>query len=106
MASTSPRDNQQTLLPSGSPATLSPPSASSVPGATPEPDHGGEATHQWIPAGAGSPVDPSDINGWFSAPWSSTASPMTQQEMLAKVASMSFSSHISQSGEYQHQTSS
>eukprot|EP00971_Amphidinium_carterae_P171532 3400374-Amphidinium_carterae.1 len=31
---------------------------------------------------------------------------MEQQEILAKVASMSFSSHISQSGEYQHQTSS
>eukprot|EP00971_Amphidinium_carterae_P313545 6231529-Amphidinium_carterae.1 len=46
MASTSPRDNQQTLLPSGSPATLSPPSQ-------PASDHGGEATHQWIPAGLG-----------------------------------------------------
>eukprot|EP00971_Amphidinium_carterae_P044683 878999-Amphidinium_carterae.1 len=58
MASTSPRDNQQTLLPSGSPATLAPPSA--PPSAA---DHGGEATHQWIPAGMGAPVDPDDING-------------------------------------------
>eukprot|EP00971_Amphidinium_carterae_P098045 1939889-Amphidinium_carterae.1 len=31
---------------------------------------------------------------------------MTQQELLSKVASLSFSSHISRSGEYEHQTSS
>eukprot|EP00971_Amphidinium_carterae_P332851 6467229-Amphidinium_carterae.1 len=31
---------------------------------------------------------------------------MTQQELLSKAASLSFSSHISKSGEYDHQTSS
>eukprot|EP00971_Amphidinium_carterae_P146408 2902004-Amphidinium_carterae.1 len=92
MASTSPVDNQQTLLPSSSPATLSPPAPTSA-----APDHGGEATHQWVPAGLGSPIDPEDINGWFSARWASTATPMSQQELLAKVASLSFSSHISKS---------
>eukprot|EP00971_Amphidinium_carterae_P240697 4778303-Amphidinium_carterae.1 len=99
MTSTSPREHQQTLLPTGSPATLSP-------SAIPEPDHGGEATHQWVPAGFGKPINPDATNGWFAAPWSSTATPMKHDEMMAKVASMSFSSHISQSGEYQHQTSS
>eukprot|EP00971_Amphidinium_carterae_P324618 6451610-Amphidinium_carterae.1 len=63
MASTSPRDNQQTLLPTGSPTTLSPPSAAPPSASAPGPDHGGEATHQWVPAGLGSPVDPDDING-------------------------------------------
>eukprot|EP00971_Amphidinium_carterae_P193183 3833913-Amphidinium_carterae.1 len=90
MASTSPRDNQQTLLPSGSPATLSPP----APAAAAAPDRGGEDTHQWVPAGLGAP---DDINGWFSAPWAPTATPMSQQELLSKVASLSFSSHISKS---------
>eukprot|EP00971_Amphidinium_carterae_P238256 4729870-Amphidinium_carterae.1 len=104
MASTSPRASQQTLLTSGSPATLSP--APTATPAAPATDHGGEATHQWVPAGAGTPMDPADINGWMSAPWSATATSWQQQEILAKVASMSFSSHISQSGEYQHQTSS
>eukprot|EP00971_Amphidinium_carterae_P167937 3327242-Amphidinium_carterae.1 len=82
MASTSPRAEQQTLLPSGSPATLSP-AAPATP-AVPTTDHGGEATHQWIPAGSGTPMDPSDTNGWMSAPWSATATPWQQQEMLAK----------------------
>eukprot|EP00971_Amphidinium_carterae_P187121 3713978-Amphidinium_carterae.1 len=54
----------------------------------------------------GTPMNPDDINGWFSAPWGSTASSMTQQELLSKVASLSFSSHISKSGEYDRQTSS
>eukprot|EP00971_Amphidinium_carterae_P205879 4085737-Amphidinium_carterae.1 len=31
---------------------------------------------------------------------------MDQQELLSKVASLSFSSHITKSGEYEHQTSS
>eukprot|EP00971_Amphidinium_carterae_P074874 1479627-Amphidinium_carterae.2 len=107
MASTSPRDNQQTLLPAGSPATLSPADAPTAApaSAAPPTDHGGEATHQWVPAGLGMPSDPDSINGWLSAPWSSTAPAMEQQEILSKIASMSFSSHIMQSGEYQHQTS-
>eukprot|EP00971_Amphidinium_carterae_P131936 2613281-Amphidinium_carterae.1 len=97
MSSTSPRD-QQRLVPTGSPAPLTAPTASA--------DHGGEATHQWVPAGMGTPVDPDDINKWFSAPWASTATSMSQQELLSKAASLSFSSHISKSGEYDHQTSS
>eukprot|EP00971_Amphidinium_carterae_P221238 4392250-Amphidinium_carterae.1 len=86
--------NPQQRATEGSPATLSPPSA---PPSAPAADHGGEETHQWVPAGIGAPVDPDDINGWFSAPWSSSATPMTQQELLSKVASLSFSSHISRS---------
>eukprot|EP00971_Amphidinium_carterae_P238601 4736426-Amphidinium_carterae.1 len=62
MASTSPT-SQQRLLPARSPASLSPPTATASAA-----DHGGEATHQWVPAGMGAPVDPDDINGWFSAP--------------------------------------
>eukprot|EP00971_Amphidinium_carterae_P063239 1251471-Amphidinium_carterae.1 len=94
-SATSPRD-QQRLLPTGSAAPL----------AAPTTDHGGEATHQWIPAGMGTAADPEGDNRWMGMPWSSTTSSMSQQELSSKAASLSFSSHITKSGEYDHQTSS
>eukprot|EP00971_Amphidinium_carterae_P015119 298625-Amphidinium_carterae.2 len=71
------------------------------------PDYGGESTHQWIPAGDFSnPINPEAASGWLAMPYSSTASKMDHQVLLSKAASLSWSTHIMQSGEYDHQTTS
>eukprot|EP00971_Amphidinium_carterae_P224608 4455771-Amphidinium_carterae.1 len=69
-----------------------------------QPDHGGESTHQWIPAGDfTSPIDP-EATGWHTMPYTSTASKMDQETVLSKAASLAWSTHIMASGEYDHQT--
>eukprot|EP00971_Amphidinium_carterae_P080171 1586503-Amphidinium_carterae.1 len=63
-----------------------------------QPDHGGESTHRWVPAGEFSaPIDP-EATGWHSMPFTSTSSKMDQSTLLSKAASLAWSTHIMASG--------
>eukprot|EP00971_Amphidinium_carterae_P213240 4232102-Amphidinium_carterae.1 len=44
--------------------------------------------------------------GWIAMPYSSTSKKMDHQTLLSKAASLAWSTHIMQSGEYDHQTTS